>query len=144
MSTLHCWVRSGAYSLLGHIDCTQNRRGSMGVVIAPAFGWEDVCSYRPLRFLAQTLGEKGIPTLRYDLPGAGDSSGSAQDSGLLDAWIRSVGDAAEELRATAHVQEVAVLGIHSGAMLALMAAARGHNLQDLILWGPPASGRALL
>jgi pimeloyl-ACP methyl ester carboxylesterase len=144
MSTVHCWFRSGAYSLLGHIDCPQTSYGSLGVVIVPAFGWEDVCSYRPLRFLGQTFAANGIPALRFDLPGTGDSSGDARDSGLFDAWIRSIGDAAAELRAATRVQDIAVVGINLGAMLALMAAARGSHLQDLVLWGPAASGRAAL
>jgi pimeloyl-ACP methyl ester carboxylesterase len=144
MSTAHGWFRSGAYSLLGHIDYPQTACGSLGVVIVPPFGWEDVCSYRPLRFLGQTLAANGIPTLRFDLPGTGDSSGGARDSGLLDAWVRSIGDAAAELREATRVEEVAVVGIHLGAMLALMTAADGSNLQDLVLWGPAASGRAVL
>ena len=110
----------------------------------PPFGWEDVCSYRPLRFLAQMFAEEGIPTLRFDLPGTGDSSGDARDEGLFDAWIRAVGDAADELRIATGVADVAVLGVHMGAMLALMAATRGANLQDLILWGPAATGRTVL
>ena len=110
----------------------------------PSFGWEDVCSYRPLRFLARTFAAEGIPAMRFDLPGTGDSSGDARDSGLFDAWIQSVGDAAAELRAASGVEEVAVVGVRTGAMLALIAAARGANLQDLILWAPAATGRAML
>jgi len=144
MSTVHRWFGSGAYSLLGHIDVPQEAGGSLGVLIVPSFGWEDVCSYRPLRFVAQTFAAEGIPAMRFDLPGTGDSSGDARDSGLFDAWVRSVGDAAEELRAATGVEQVAVVGVRTGAMLALIAATRGANLQDLILWSPAATGRALL
>ena len=144
MSTVHRWFGSGDYSLLGHIDSPQEACGSLGVLIVPSFGWEDVCSYRPLRFLARTFAAEGIPAMRFDLPGTGDSSGDARDSGLFDAWVRSVGDAAEELRAAAGVEQVGVVGVRTGAMLALLAAARGANLQDLILWAPAATGRALL
>jgi pimeloyl-ACP methyl ester carboxylesterase len=98
----------------------------------------------PLRFLARTLAASGLPVLRFDLPGTGDSSGDALDSALLEAWIQSVGDAAAELRAATGVEDVAVVGIRLGAMLAVSAAARGSNLQDLVLWGPTATGRAML
>jgi hypothetical protein len=84
MKTLHRWFSSGSYSLLGHIDQSQEKRARLGVVIVPPFGWEDVCSYRPLRFMARTFAGRGIPTLRYDLPGTGDSSGDARDAGLFD------------------------------------------------------------
>jgi len=144
MTTTHLWFRSGAYSLLGHIDIPEAPRGTAGVLVVPPFGWEDVCSYRPLRFLAKTLAESGIPVMRFDLPGTGDSSGSALDSGLFEAWIQSVDDAATKLRAVTGVKDVTVVGIRLGALLALTAAARGSNLQDLILWGATASGRAML
>ena len=143
MSTLHRWFRSGAYSLLGHINLSQ-RRGRLGVLIVPPFGWEDVCSYRPLRSLAQALAANGIPTLRFDLPGTGDSSGDALDGGLCDAWIQSIGDAAAALRMAAGVEDVAVIGIRLGALLTLAAAARGSDVQDLVLWAPPATGRSAL
>jgi len=144
MITAHRWFRSGAYSLLAHIDLPQDIRAPLGVLFVPSFGWEDVCSYRPLRFLARTFAAEGIPAMRFDLPGTGDSSGEARDPGLFDAWVHSVDDAAAALRAASGVEQVAVVGIRTGALLALLAAARGGNLQDLILWAPPGSGRAIL
>jgi alpha-beta hydrolase superfamily lysophospholipase len=143
MKTLHRWFRSGAYSLPGHSDVPETL-GTVGVLIVPPFGWEDVCSYRPLRFLAKKLAANGISVMRFDLPGTGDSSGNALDPGLFEAWIESIDHAAAELRAVTGVEDVAVLGIRLGALLALTAAARGSNLQDLILWGATASGRAML
>ncbi|HSR05527.1 MAG TPA: alpha/beta fold hydrolase [Bryobacteraceae bacterium] len=141
--TRHHWFRSGAYTLLGHIDAPETQSG-LGVLIVPPFAWEDVCSYRPLRFMGRTLAENGMAVLRFDLPGMGDSTGDALDSGLLDAWIQSVDDAAAELRAATGVKDIAVVGIRLGAMLALTATARGANIQDLVLWGPSATGRAML
>ncbi len=136
MSTIHRWFPSGAYSLLGHIDVPETSHGTAGVLIVPPFGWEDVCSYRPLRFLARTLAESGIPVMRFDLPGTGDSSGSALDSGLFEAWIQSVDDAAAELRAATGVKDVAVVGIRLGALLALSrSGARGQSARPDSLGG---------
>src|SRR5262249_40077162 len=86
----------------------------------------------------------GIPVLRYDLPGTGDSSGGPQDPNLVDAWIDSVNDAAAELRAISGVEGVAVLGVRLGGMVATVAASRGTHIQDLILWGTPSSGRSAM
>lgn len=144
MNTIHRWFHSGPYSLMGHIELPEAPCERLGALIVPPFGWEDVSSYRPLRFLGKTLAANGIPALRFDLPGTGDSSGDALDTGLLEAWIQSVDDAAAELRAVTGVVDVAVVGIRLGAMLAVSAAGRGSNLQDLVLWGPTASGRAML
>jgi pimeloyl-ACP methyl ester carboxylesterase len=143
MTTFHRWFRSGEYSLLGHTDYPK-RPGSLGVLIVPPFGFEEVCAYRPLRFLARTLGLAGIPTLRYDLPGTGDSSGRLSDPGLLEQWILSVDAAAGELRLVSGVGQVAVVGIRLGGMLAAVAAARGARVEDLVLWGPASNGRSLL
>ena len=143
MNTSHSWFGSGSYTLPRHIDMPAEEIAQLGAVVVPPFGWEDICSYRPLRFLGKTLAAHGIPTLRFDLPGTGDSSGGALDAGLVEAWIRSVGDAAEELRAATGVQNVAVIGIGMGANLAAAAASRA-NFQDLVLWGCAANGRALV
>jgi alpha-beta hydrolase superfamily lysophospholipase len=153
MKTVHHWLRSGDYSLLSHADLPDQPRGT-GVLVVPPFGWEDISSYRPLRFLARTIAQNGFPVLRFDLPGTGDSSGSALDPGLFDAWVQSVGDAARELRNLSGAVEITLVGVRLGAMLALLAAARGADLRgadmrgadmrDLVLWAPSATGRGLL
>ncbi|HTS76057.1 MAG TPA: alpha/beta fold hydrolase [Bryobacteraceae bacterium] len=144
MISLDRWFRSGRYSLLSHANLPEKDCEPLGVVMAPPLGWEDVCSYRPLRFLARQLARNGFPVLRFDLPGTGDSSGDALDPGLFDAWVQSVQDAAAELRAIAGLDQIAVAGVRLGAMLALIAAARGGGFTDLILWSPAATGRGLL
>jgi len=141
LTTLHRWFQSGRYSLLGHADLPVHR-GSMGLVIVPPFGWEDVSAYRPLRFVARKLAANGIAVLRFDLPATGDSSGDLSDPELFDCWIQSVGDAAAELRALTGVGRIAIFGVRVGATLAVAAASREANVQDLILWGAPACGRA--
>lgn len=94
--------------------------------------------------MSEMLSANGIPSLRYDLPGTGDSSGSPHDAGLVKAWIESIADAAAELRSVAAIQNIAVIGIRLGAMLAVAAANRGADLKDMILWSPAATGRSLL
>ena len=49
-----------------------------------------------------------------------------------------------ELRSVAGVTEVAVVGIHLGAMLAMTAVARGADIRQMVLWGPAAAGRMVL
>ena len=139
----HRWFKSGSYTLLGHIHRPQ-AQARHGVVIVPPFGWEEVCSYRPLREMAEMLSAEGIAVLRYDLPATGDSSGDASDHGLVDAWISSVDAAAAELRVATGVSAISVIGIRMGALLALAAAARNAAIGDLVLWGGAALGRTLL
>lgn len=141
----HTWFQSGDYSLLAHLHSPAQAAHDLGVVIVPPFGWEDVCSYRTLRELARTLADNGIPTFRFDLPATGDSSGTPRDPGLVAAWTRSVNDSIAELRRLTGVKNVAVIGIRLGAMLSVAAASTaGADIQQLVLWGPSAGGRALL
>lgn len=143
MTTHHHWFRSGNHSVLAHLDVPAQPTRA-GVVIVSPFGWDEICAYRPLRSLARSLASKGFHTLRFDLPGTGDSSGSALDQQLIAAWIQSIGDAVSELKASAGLTEVSVLGVRLGAMLALAAASRGAQIEKLILWGASATGRSLL
>jgi pimeloyl-ACP methyl ester carboxylesterase len=141
--THHHWFHSGHHSILAHLDVPVTPART-GLVIVSPFGWDDICAYRPLRFLARGLAERGVAVLRFDLPGTGDSSGSALDSRLLSAWISSVQHAVMELKSMAGVQTVSVLGVRLGAMLAIASASEATNIENLILWGPSATGRALL
>jgi alpha-beta hydrolase superfamily lysophospholipase len=142
----HFWFSSGNYSLLGHLHLTASL-SDVGMVMVSPHGWEDICSYRPMRAVAEYLAQHGIPTLRYDLPGTGDSSGSPEDERLFDAWAHSVNDAVVELKAQTGVSRVIVFGIRMGALIALTASDNTDQdcvqWQDLVLWGP-STGRALL
>jgi pimeloyl-ACP methyl ester carboxylesterase len=110
------------------------------VLLCPPLGWDDVCSYRARRDWAVQLAAAGHPVLRVDLPGTGDSGGARR----LDAWIDALGTAAAWLRASSGRARVAAVGIGAGGLLAWRAAAAGAAIDDLVLWGTPASGRSLV
>jgi pimeloyl-ACP methyl ester carboxylesterase len=144
LTSQHHWFRSGSYTLLAHLDAPTVMAQS-GVVIVSPFGWEDICSYRPMRSLAHKLVGEGIATLRFDLPGTGDSSGSALDPDVLNSWIVAVNDAVSVLRSKTGIENISVIGVRLGAMLALAAASvPGTHIKDLILWGASFTGRNLL
>ena len=118
-------------------------RRATGVLLVPPFGWDEQTSYRPRRDWSLALAEAGFANLRIDLPGTGDSSGTARDRGLVEGWTAAVDCGVAQLRG-AGARRVAVIALGAGGLITLQAMAGGTRVDDLILWGVPASGRALL
>jgi dienelactone hydrolase len=131
------------------IFCTRHEPAPGGardtaVILCPPFGWEEVCAYRSLRVWAERLAAAGYPALRLSLPSTGDSAGYPRESGRLAAWIAAVSDAAAWRLRTGNPSRLVAVGIGLGGMLAHLAAAGGAPINDLVLWGVPARGRALV
>ncbi len=119
-----------------------SRARDAGIVICAPIGYENVCAYRPLRTLANQLAASGRPTLRFDLPGIGDSPGDEFDTCLVERWVNAIEAAVHELRRVADVRTVALVGVRLGATLAAVAAARDLDLSELVLWAPFKTGSA--
>jgi pimeloyl-ACP methyl ester carboxylesterase len=114
------------------------------VLMCPPFGWQENCSYRGRRRWAQAVAQAGYPSASFDLPGSGNSGGSACDPGRLDAWTGAVAGAAAWLADATDAERIVAIGIGLGGMLACRAVASGAPIDDLILWDVPAHGRTLL
>ncbi len=114
------------------------------VVLCPPFGWDEVCSYRCLRMWAAQLAAAGYACIRISFPSTGDSGGMPRDPGRLDAWTAAVAGAAHSLRDAAGTRRTVAIGMGLGGLIALRAAALGAELDDLVLWATPATGRSLL
>lgn len=115
------------------------QRSRTGFVICPPLGWEAIQSYRSLRILAERLAQAGIPSLRLNYDGTGESPGSDQDPGRVAAWIASIRHAGEALARVEGVESVGLIGLRIGATLAACAA-ESLGLSRLVLWEPFASG----
>lgn len=85
------------------------------VLICPSWGLEALRSQRGLRLLADKLAENGFDTLRFDYSGTGDSFG---DSPSLAQWQADIDTALRELRDLSGCEQVAVIGLRVGALLA--------------------------
>jgi pimeloyl-ACP methyl ester carboxylesterase len=139
------WLTAGeaaVYAVL-HTPLPGTQRDT-AVLILPPFGWEEVCSYRARRHWAIDLARAGFPVARIDLPAAGDSPGTPDDPDLLPRWDAAVRSALARLRALPGITRIAVIGIRLGGMLAVRALADGEQIDDIVLWGVPARGRAYL
>jgi alpha-beta hydrolase superfamily lysophospholipase len=140
------WFDSGDARVFGmlHLPPVGGKDVDTAVVICPPLGYQGVCSYRPLRVLAQALAESGRPTLRFDWPSEGDSAGSDRDPALVAGFVGAVAAAAAEVRERTGARHVALVGVTIGATLAAVAASEGADVSELVLWAPPVSGTAYL
>ncbi|MGE0424546.1 MAG: alpha/beta fold hydrolase [Reyranellaceae bacterium] len=115
--------------------------GNRGVIVCAAQGYEELCTHRPIRGLAERFAEAGLPTLRFDYPGTGDSIGDERDPARVRAWLDSIHAAARYLRQTVGVEEIAIVGLRVGALLGTLAAEELGDVAALALMAPPVSGR---
>jgi alpha/beta superfamily hydrolase len=114
--------------------------GAVGaVVILPPLGYEDTSAYRPLRALADALAGAGFHVVRLDWPGLGDADGDALDDDLPRRRADTIRAVLADLRERGHGC-VAGIGVRACGLLALGTG----GFDELVLWGVPASGRALL
>lgn len=114
------------------------------MVLAPAFGREYILSHFAFRTLADALTQLGLHVLRFDYAGSGDSWGDDAVADL-DRWREDIGVAVEELRDTAGLTHVTVVGARLGGTLAAMAAlAHPDRIAGVVAWDPVLDGPGYL
>lgn len=113
----------------------------LAMVLCGPFGREEISAHRSLLHLADMLAQRGVPTLRFDYPGSGDSSGDSLDPGQLRAWGDSLHCAIDEVRRLAGVPRVALAGLRVGALLATQAALARDDVAALVAVVPVVNGR---
>jgi pimeloyl-ACP methyl ester carboxylesterase len=116
----------------------------VGLVICKPFGYEAICAHRSLRAFADAATALGVPTLRVDYLGTGDSAPIDLEVDQLGVWRRDVVAAVSELRRRTGVRQVCLLGVRLGALLATLAAAECGAQTPLILIAPVVSGQRYL
>lgn len=110
------------------------------IVLCPPWGAEYLRAHRSLCQLGRMLAASGFHVLRFDYFGTGDSAGDMAD-GNLSGWQSDVQAAVEELKDTAGLLRVSLLGLRLGGNLALrVAAARPRDVDALVLWDPVVDG----
>jgi alpha-beta hydrolase superfamily lysophospholipase len=136
---------SGEHRLFGwlHRSCA-GATANVGLVICKPFGYEAICSHRGLRAFAEAASALGIPTLRFDYSGTGDSADLDPEADQLDVWAKDVVAAVEELQRRTGVRRVCLMGFRLGALLATQAASRCAAVSSLIVVAPLITGRRYL
>src|SRR5688572_6211085 len=115
-------------------------RDCVAVICAPV-GPEYTRAHRTLRHLADRLAADGVPCLRFDYHGTGDSMGDEGEADRLGHWRQSVAAAAREARRLSGRERLCLIGVRLGATLAALEA-EATRADLLVLWNPVVKGRA--
>ncbi len=132
------------HAMLGCLHEAHPVCADVGVVVCASFGREEINAHRTLRTIAERLAQAGVPVLRYDAPGTGDSPGDAADAEAVQRWHDAVGLACAALRAHTGVAKIVLLGHRLGALLAMRAAVARDDIAAFVALAPLASGRAFV
>ena len=125
---------AGPARLIGVLHRAETPATSRGVVVVVGGPQYRVGSHRQFVLLARALAQRGIPTLRFDQAGVGDSDG---DPAGFENLASDLHDAIDELQKhEPGVQRVCVWGLCDGASAALMYAASDPRVDRLVLLNP--------
>jgi len=139
------YFSSGEHRLFGWLHVPNALKSpSTGLVICNPFGFESICAHRTVRSFAEAAANIGVPSLRFDYWGTGDSPEMDADADQVREWTLDVVAAVAELKCRTGVSHVAVLGFRLGALLALQARALCSEIDALALIAPVISGRRYL
>ncbi len=111
------------------------------VLVCNPFGQEYMRSHRAVRTLIAQLSAQGIPCLRFDYLGTGDSSGN---SFSIDQAISDAQMAARYLQQRSGCHSIKVLGIRLGAAIASYAFAKDSLVNHFSFWDPVIEGNRYL
>ena len=124
-------------SLVGIIDVPE-RPLPRGVLVISGGPQYRVGSHRHYTLLARLLAPRGIPVMRFDYRGMGDSEGEARGFDSIDDDIRAA--IKEFFRQMPDMQEIVIWGLGEGATAAALYAHSDPRVRGLVLLNPWAGG----
>lgn len=116
------------------------RRGVLVIVGGPQYR---AGSHRQFTLLARALAAQGIPAMRFDYRGMGDSAGAFREFEAVDADVRAAVD--QFMAAVPGLEEVVLWGLCDAASAALFYAQHDARVAGLVLlnpWARTADGYA--
>lgn len=134
----------GSESLFGsHTPSPAGGTPPAAVVLCYPFGQEYMRAHRAYRQVAALVSRMGLPVLRFDYFGTGDSPGEGVET-TLERWVEDTGAAIAEARRRSGLDRVRVGGLRLGAAAAALASEGRDDVERIVLWDPVIRGRAFL
>ena len=137
-------IAMGEIAGLFQSDDADSTPREAAVLLLPPWGFEDMCTRKFYRILAEHLAAAGMPSLRFDYPGTGDSAGGVTDERTLSDWVDGAVSASQTLKALSQRSRLILLGQGIGATIAQLAASRIEDVEAMVLLAPVLNGRAYL
>jgi alpha-beta hydrolase superfamily lysophospholipase len=116
-------------------------RSTRGVVIVSPNGIDMLNMHWGLRKCAETFAAAGIPVIRFDLAGTGDSLGDDEQADRVATWIQSTHSAIDQLKSICGVDYVTLLGVRLGATIAATVGTTRADVSSIILYVPCVTGK---
>lgn len=113
---------------------TATAPGSRGVLIVVGGPQYRAGSHRQFALLARSLADAGIPAMRFDYRGMGDSEGAIRDFEAVQADVRAALDAF--FGAQPQLREVVLFGLCDGAAASVLYAGSDARVRGLVLLNP--------
>lgn len=114
-----------------------------GIIFCAPFGEEKLVSHRVLVKLARHFSNIGLPCLRFDHTGHGDSSGNFEDA-TLEIWKSDLELMISFAHNTLNIKNIILLGVRFGATLSYLMTTKNPLLKNLILISPIINGKEYL
>jgi exosortase A-associated hydrolase 1 len=131
-------------TLIGIVAKPEQTIGRRGVLIVVGGPQYRAGSHRQFLLLSRHLAARGIPTMRFDYRGMGDSSGDLRD---FEAVSPDIGAAVDcFLASVPEVKEVVLWGLCDGASASIFYAPEDSRITGLVIvnpWARTESGKAV-
>lgn len=138
IEAFHFGRGSSLYGVLNRGRAAGATQGQAAALICSPLGHEDVRAGFVLRRLAQRLADAGVPALRFDYYGCGDSLGESVEASCA-RWQEDIIEAFKELVGRTRAARITAVGVRLGATL--LGGVAGHlDLARWVLWDPVGQG----